>query len=66
MLGLVTEEELTSEIEQADAYKEGIYTAMIRIDKCVRAFNMHASTDTLEPGRTPVPVEKVKLPKLIL
>ena len=66
MLDLVTEEELTSEIEQADAYKEGIYIAMIRIDKCVRAFNMRVSTDTLEPGRTPVPVEKVKLPKLIL
>ena len=35
ILGLIDEGELTSEIEQADAFKEGIYTAMIKIDKCV-------------------------------
>ena len=35
ILNLSEEEELTSETEQVDISKEGIYTAMIKIDKCV-------------------------------
>jgi len=66
LLDLVTEDDLTSEIEQADAYKEGIYAAIIRIDKCAMAVRAHTVTEASEMRRTPTPHEKVKLPKLIL
>ena len=68
MLDLVEEEELTSEIEQADAFKEGIYTAVIKIDKRVgeasvtspeRSLETHESVDSRSSDR-------VKLPKLVL
>ena len=36
-MDLVDEEELTSEIEQADAFKEGVYAVIIKIDKCTAA-----------------------------
>ena len=52
MLGLIDEGELTSEIEQANAFKEGIYTAMIKIDKRVSRVSGSTpehSTETPQP-----------------
>ena len=69
MLGLIDEGELTSEIEQADAFKEGIYTAMIKIDKRVSRVSGGStpqhSTET-PPAVVPRSIDRVKLPKLVL
>ena len=62
LLDLVGEDELTSEIEQADAYKEGVFAAIIKIDKCIMAHPTPAPSDTRPRGS----VDKVKLPKLVL
>ena len=68
MLGLVDEGDLTSEIEQADDFKEGIYTAVIKIDKTVNRASLPtpdrpAETPTTVPSRSS---DRVKLPKLVL
>ena len=34
---LVEEKDLADEIDRADGFKEGIYTAMVNIDKCCKA-----------------------------
>ena len=53
MLGLVDEGDLTLEIEQANDFKEGIYTAVIKIDKIVN----RASLPTPDrPAETPATV----------
>ena len=68
VLGLVDEGGLTSEIEQADDFKEGIYTAVIKIDKIV---NRAILPTPDRPAETPTTVpswssDRVKLPKLVL
>ena len=64
MLDLVEEEELTSEIEQADAFKEGIYTAVIKIDK--RVGEARVSSPETHESVDPRSSDRVKLPKLVL
>ena len=64
-MDLVGEEELTSEIDQVDAFKEGIYAAIIKIDKCTTASRTHVLTAPPE-ARPHVSHDKVKLPKLVL
>ena len=68
MLGLIDEEELTSEIEQADAFKEGIYTAVIKIDKRVNRVSLPTPEHSAEIPSVVVPQssDRVKLPKLVL
>ena len=59
---LVSEDELTAEIEQADAFKEGVFAAIIKIDKCIMAHPTPAPLD----ARLRALIDKVKLPKLVL
>jgi len=68
MLDLIEEGELTSEIEQADTFKEGIYTAMIKIDKCVNRTGGSTPERTPEVHTTTVSrrSDRMKLPKLVL
>ena len=66
MLDLVDEEELTSEIEQADAFKEGVYAAIIKIDKCTAASRIPISMAPALEARSHASHDKVKLPKLVL
>ena len=68
MLGLIDEGDLTSEIEQADDFKEGIYTVVIKIDKIVNRASFPIPD---RPAETPATVpsrssDRVKLPKLVL
>ena len=64
MVGLVEERDLNSEIEQADAFKEGIYTAVIKIDKRVNQASVPIPEDPVDsPPRSN---DRVKLPKLVL
>lgn len=62
LLDLVSEDELTAEIEQADAFKEGVFVAIIKIDKCIMAHPTPAPLDACPPAL----IDKVKLPKLVL
>lgn len=64
MINLVEEKDLNSEIEQADAFKEGIYTAVIKIDKRVNEASVPISEDPVEPA--PQSNDRVKLPRLVL
>ena len=64
MLDLV--DELTSEIKQADAFKEGVYAAIIKIDKCTAASRTPISMDLPPEARPHASHDKVKLPKLVL
>ena len=64
MLDLVEEEELTSEIEQADAFKAGIYMAVIKIDK--RVGEAHVSSPETHESVNLRSSDRVKLPKLVL
>lgn len=68
MLDLIEEGELTSEIKQANAFKEGVYTAMIKIDKCVKSTGESATECGSETHATIVSQssDRVKLPKLVL
>jgi len=68
MLDLFEEGELTSEIEQANAFKEGVYTAMIKIDKCVNRTGGSAPEHTPEDHTTTISwgSDRMKLPKLVL
>ena len=66
LLDLVEESELATEIEQADGFKESIYTAIIKIDKCTAMAHARTSVDTAEPRPLPVARDRVKLPKLLL
>ena len=68
MLDLVEEGELTSEIEQADAFREGIYTAMIKIDKRVGEAGVVATGSSPESHEAVIPRagDRVNLPKLEL
>ena len=68
ILGLIDEGELTSEIEQADAFKEGIYTAVIKIDKRVNRVSLPTPEHSAEIPSAVVPrsSDRVKLPKLVL
>jgi len=65
-LELVPEGELTTEIEQADGFKEGIYAAIIGIDKCSAMVRARTSEGTSEPCPLPIVHDRVKLLKLIL
>ena len=69
-LDLIEEDKVTTEIEQADSFKEGIYASMIRIDECttVRAVSaMSPAPPTLDPcASTSQDRDRVKLPKLTL
>ncbi|XP_065895078.1 uncharacterized protein [Dysidea avara] len=66
LLDIVEESELATEIEQADGFKEGIYTAIIKIDKSTAMAHARTSVDTTEPHPLPVARDRVKLPKLVL
>ena len=68
ILNLSEEEELTSEIEQVDVSKEGIYTAMIKIDKCVGNASVTSAEGSSETHESvdPRSSDRVKLPKLVL
>ena len=63
MVDLVEEKDLNSEIEQADAFKEGIYTAVIKIDKRVNNVCVPIPEDSADPA--PRSNDRVKLPKLV-
>ena len=64
MVDLVEERDLNSEIEQADAFKEGIYTAVIKIDKRVNQASAPNPEDPVDSP--PQSNDRVKLPKLVL
>ena len=76
ILELTDEEGLVDEIEQADLFKEGIYTALVRIEKATAIAATPIAPPT--PGTPPTtprastetptePIERrVKLPKLSL
>ena len=69
---LTPEEGLVEEIEQADGYKEGIYAAIINIERCLSTPTATSSQAT-GTRTTPTPpthlssrAGRVKLPKLTL
>ena len=69
ILGLVKEETLAEEIDQADLYKEKIYSTLIRIDGVVTSVTESTSADKGGVGAaTPSapPTHKVRLPKLTI
>ena len=70
ILELIEEDDLATEIEQADSFKEGIYSSMIRIDKCTTARAVPATPPTPPPSDprafAPRDRDRVKLPKLTL
>ena len=68
MLDLIKEGELTSEIKQADAFKEGIYMAMIKIDKRVSKAGVIATRRSPESHEAIIPWagDRVNLSKLEL
>ena len=70
ILDLTKEDDLGDEIEQADAYKEGIYDAMVEIEKLCAAARAPppAPPRTTTTPTTPPPTDsrRVKLPKLSL
>ena len=68
MFDLVEEAELTSEIEQVNAFKEGVYTTMIKIDKCVGKAGGPTPERNVEThtGAALRSSDRVKLPKLVL
>jgi len=66
MLELMEDEDLAEEVQQADGFKEGIYGAMIKIDKCVKMLCVHTPVTTSELRTPPAAHNKVKLPKLVL
>ena len=68
MLYLIKEGELASEIEQAEAFKEGVYMAMIKIDKRVNKAGITAPECSPESHESvgPWSSDKVKLPRLVL
>ena len=68
ILGLVDKGDLISEIEQADNFKEGIYTAVIKIGKIVNRASLPTPDCPAETLAT-IPSwrsDRVKLPKLVL
>ena len=67
ILELIKEDNLATEIEAADSFKEGIYASMIKIDKCSAATTVPTPPPTLHPHVTASrDRDRVKLPKLTL
>ena len=71
ILDLTEEDHLVNEIEQADIFKEEIYTAQTKIDKflSLKSSNPRNSSHPREPSDTPNPrdsAHRAKLPKLTL
>ena len=66
MLELKGDEDLTEEVQQADGFEEGIYGAMIKIDKRIEMLRTHTSSAMSKTRSSLVVNNKVKLPKLVL
>ena len=70
ILDLIEEDNVATEIEQADSFKEGICASMIKIDKCTKACVVSAMppTPSSSDPRTSTlrDRDRVKLPKLTL
>ena len=72
ILDLTEEDQLVTEIEQADIFKEEIYTAITKIDKLVGLISSspHTSSHVRAPSDVPPPTRDsthhAKLPKLTL
>ena len=70
ILDLVEERDLADEIDQADLYKEKIYSTLIKIDGTVAAVSRPTSTVkdpvVVTSPRAPPPAPKVRLPKLTI
>lgn len=71
ILGLINEDEVTTDIEQADKYKERVYEAISRIERKLLAVATPASAHaTATPAAVAAPppatICKVKLPKISL
>ena len=70
IIDLIEEDHLVEEIEQADGFKEGIYSAMVKIDsQCSTAQAIpNPATSTLDTPHTPAASRgsRVRLPKLTL
>ena len=68
ILELVEETDLADEIDQADLYKEKIYSALMKIDSAVVAVTKPTSAvkDAAATSSTPAPTHKVRLPKLTI
>lgn len=69
ILGLTEEDDLEGEIERADTYKEGVYEAMVKIDKHCATPPTRPVTPPADAAREPahaVRGNRVKLPKLTL
>ena len=72
ILDLTEEDQLVTEIEQADIFKEEIYTAITKIDKLVGLISSspHTSSHVQAPSDVPPPTRdsthRAKLPKLTL
>ena len=59
VIELIDDDTLADEIEQADDYKEGVFNALIRIDRIMKPSPPTSSSPTEAPptetGRTPLP-----------
>ena len=64
MLELMEDEDLAEEVQQADGFKEGIYGAMIKIDKCVKMLCVHTPVTTSELRTPPAAHNKVNYQNL--
>ena len=67
VVDLVKEEEVASDIEQADAYMEDIYDTITKLEQLsLKTSTTAASTSGPLPTRNPTSESKVKLPKLTI
>ena len=62
------ERDLADEIDQADLYKEKIYSTLIKIDSAVATVTKQTSAvkEAAATSSTPAPTHKVRLPKLTI
>ena len=69
ILELVEEDDLADEIDQADLYKENIYSTLIKMDGVIAVAEkpMSAAKEIATPSTPPpAPTPKVRLPKLTI
>ena len=67
IINLVDEGSVVDEIEQADIFKQGIYSTMVKIEKyCAPPTDSLATPHTSRPAANPTSLPRVRLPKLTI
>ena len=67
IINLVNEGSVVDEIEQADNFKQGIYSTLVKIEKyCAPPTDSPAPPHTSRPATDPTSLPRVRLPKLTI